>query len=536
MYDPAAIKAAIDLGELAGQKRKGVNIACPFPWHPDKTPSLEVTPAKGLFHCFGCGARGDVIDWFGYLTLGQSYDRHDGEAFKQALAAAAEYAGISPDGTRKRPKRPPKPSAVEKHRAAVASSIESTAPRPGTAEALAETQARYAAAFSSHRAKAARDYWAGRGFDLDLSRAYGVGFAGNWKGADRVTFPLTLPDGEIRQHVGRAVPPHPETYTFTDRENGEVITRPVSKAVKTSARSLGIDGALGGYFNARALVDHWALYLCEGVPDALALIQEGYLGAFALGGTKIGEHRLSWFTGHPDTPRPVFLCLNADRAGDQAAEAIAEYLRAESAGTLEVIKCAPPEGCADYAEALEKQIRIQLPKPVNVRDIPGRSRVPLALFEGDPESAPKEGEAVPMIEQRGSEGGTSSVALLAESSAEGTQRVGEALPFSPENSEDIARRERAAERLITLADRFERQAGTEGQKRACREIRRLMFEYAAVESTEAAAEWKRVYMRPCELQPLGHVGDLVDVATGKVAEYPELLEGSELWTACRSVD
>lgn len=36
-------------------------MACVF--HEDKTPSLKITPHKNLYHCFGCGAAGSVIDW-----------------------------------------------------------------------------------------------------------------------------------------------------------------------------------------------------------------------------------------------------------------------------------------------------------------------------------------------------------------------------------------------------------------------------------------------------------------------------------------
>ena len=42
---------------------------CPFPDHPDDTPSFKVDPATGLFHCFGCKRGGSVVDfhmlWFG---------------------------------------------------------------------------------------------------------------------------------------------------------------------------------------------------------------------------------------------------------------------------------------------------------------------------------------------------------------------------------------------------------------------------------------------------------------------------------------
>jgi DNA primase len=44
-------------------KRQGKDYVCHCPFHEDKTPSLVVTPSKNLFHCFGCGVGGGVIDW-----------------------------------------------------------------------------------------------------------------------------------------------------------------------------------------------------------------------------------------------------------------------------------------------------------------------------------------------------------------------------------------------------------------------------------------------------------------------------------------
>ena len=58
---------------------------CPF--HEDQTPSLSVTPSKGLFHCFGCGASGDAISFV---------QRIEDLDFHAALKRTAEFAGISP--------------------------------------------------------------------------------------------------------------------------------------------------------------------------------------------------------------------------------------------------------------------------------------------------------------------------------------------------------------------------------------------------------------------------------------------------------
>lgn len=56
---------------------------CPF--HSEKTPSFGVKPADRSFHCFGCGARGDVVTWMMRL---------EGLDFPAAVRRCAEEAGI----------------------------------------------------------------------------------------------------------------------------------------------------------------------------------------------------------------------------------------------------------------------------------------------------------------------------------------------------------------------------------------------------------------------------------------------------------
>src|SRR5205823_11852736 len=65
----------------AGTTYKGL---CPF--HSEKTPSFHVNPDKGFFHCFGCGAGGDV---FKFLEL------HEKVGFQDTVKMLAQKCGVS---------------------------------------------------------------------------------------------------------------------------------------------------------------------------------------------------------------------------------------------------------------------------------------------------------------------------------------------------------------------------------------------------------------------------------------------------------
>ena len=77
------------LVEAAGieLKKVGKDFAARCPFHADATASLVVTPAKNLWHCFGCGAAGGPIDWVMKLK-GVSF-RHAVELLKEDSALAA---------------------------------------------------------------------------------------------------------------------------------------------------------------------------------------------------------------------------------------------------------------------------------------------------------------------------------------------------------------------------------------------------------------------------------------------------------------
>ena len=84
------IKANTDIVEIISQyvslKRKGRNYFGLCPFHNEKSPSFSVSETKQIFHCFGCGAGGDVI---GFLKKIENIE------FKEAVEMLAEKANIT---------------------------------------------------------------------------------------------------------------------------------------------------------------------------------------------------------------------------------------------------------------------------------------------------------------------------------------------------------------------------------------------------------------------------------------------------------
>src|SRR3569623_546975 len=122
---------------------------CPF--HNEKTPSFTVNDEKGFYHCFGCGAHGDVIRWM---------TDQRGLAFMDAVKELAAQAGMEL----------PAPDPREARRAEQRATLH---------DVMAAAQAWYRASLDTDEAAKARAYLKSRGFDTHTQERNGFGYAPN---------------------------------------------------------------------------------------------------------------------------------------------------------------------------------------------------------------------------------------------------------------------------------------------------------------------------------------------------------------------
>lgn len=85
------LSAAADLSQIVGERvslqKRGNNMFGLCPFHTEKTPSFSVNPSKGFYHCFGCGANGDALNFIIQTEAGGD--------FMAGVEALAERLGMS---------------------------------------------------------------------------------------------------------------------------------------------------------------------------------------------------------------------------------------------------------------------------------------------------------------------------------------------------------------------------------------------------------------------------------------------------------
>ena len=286
----------------AGREHKGL---CPF--HKEKTPSFTVNDDKGFFHCFGCGAHGDVI---GFAM------RYDNLSFMEAIEQLAGRAGLEV----------PKPTPDERRQAEREKSLYD----------LVESACRFFEdSLAASDGRPARDYLIGRGLDDQAIDRFRLGYAPADGGAlvRHLTAAGFAEEAMIEAGLARRAADGRRLYSFfRDRVVFPVGDRR-GRVVAFGGRLMGGDGPkyinspdtplfhkgrlLYGLSRARtAAAQGHTVVVAEGYMDVIALVRAGFDAAVAPLGTAVTEDQIAelWRT----SPQPV-LCFDGDEAGKRAA-------------------------------------------------------------------------------------------------------------------------------------------------------------------------------------------------------------------------
>jgi len=297
----------------AGREFKG---CCPF--HNEKTASFYVNDDKKFFHCFGCGAHGDVIGF----TM-----RHDGLSFPDAIETLAAQAGL------------PVPKDTQQER-------QQFDKNKRLLDLLERTTVFFEEQLRTPSGRQGYSYLEGRGLSDEAMRRFRLGFAPQdaqaliraLQGAG-FTLPEMLEVGLVKKAEDR-----PDAYSFfrgrvmfpvADRRGrtvafgGRVMGDGEPKYLNSPDHVLFHKGhLLYGLSRARAaLVQGQPLVVVEGYMDVIALAEAGFIGAVAPLGTAMTEEQLAllWKMLPPLEARdpqidycPI-LCFDGDGAGQRAA-------------------------------------------------------------------------------------------------------------------------------------------------------------------------------------------------------------------------
>lgn len=340
--DTARNADIVAVAESLGIDVNSRNKAC-CPFHDERTPSFSLTPDKGLYYCFGCGAGGDVIKLYRELK---------NATYSEAVAALLELPAS--DGVR-RVNRMPQVDATERGRLKRANAI---------------AQRVYADALADPACGGARQYLAKRGVKAQTAAAFGLGFArsGTTRGltktvarSDFVDAGVLYDDGQAR-FASKLVFPirdaSSDTLGFGSRalkvapDQAKYVNSPGTAVFSKGACLFGLDVAKS------AIQKTDEALLVEGYFDVLALHDCG--AANAVGVLGVGVTPLQLETAARFSPsRRVVLALDADAAGDAAVRRLCNDVLptlAAQAG-VDVVVMRWPDGCKDAADFVEGRRR-----------------------------------------------------------------------------------------------------------------------------------------------------------------------------------
>lgn len=157
---------------------------CPLPKHSGKrrSPSFSANLERGIFQCFGCGAKGNVLE---FAALMEGKNPADGKDLRSVALALAERFGIGTD----------------KHEPAPAPAEQRETPPSNEKPVAVNTPLDFELKGLDYQ----HPYLRGRGFSDKTIEHFGIGYAARGLFKQRIAIPLHDADGRLIGYAGRVV-------------------------------------------------------------------------------------------------------------------------------------------------------------------------------------------------------------------------------------------------------------------------------------------------------------------------------------------
>lgn len=317
--DIEEVKSRVNIADVVGEyvSLKNASVGslkglCPF--HDEKSPSFNVRPMQGFYHCFGCGEGGDVYKFVQQM---------DSISFTEAVEKLAARVGFE--------------LSYEEGGASI-----DQGQRSRILEANNSAAAFYSSQLMTDDAIPGRDFLKGRGFDKAAAEIFGVGFAP--KGWSNLTDHLKTLGFTIEELVTAGLATKSDRGAF-DKFRGRLIwpiRDTTGQVIGFGARKLFDDDQGPKYLNTSdTLVYHKSAVLygidlakrdiskqqqvvvVEGYTDVMACHLAGITTAVATCGTAFGDDHIRiinrMLSAEKDTPAQVIFTFDPDAAGQKAA-------------------------------------------------------------------------------------------------------------------------------------------------------------------------------------------------------------------------
>jgi DNA primase len=309
IFDAARIEEVV--GDFVTLKKRGVNYIGLCPFHNEKTPSFTVSPAKGIFKCFGCGKAGNAVKFV---------MEHEHYSYPEALKYLARKYGIDVEETELSDEE--KQQMDEREALFALNTFMSDyfqkqlfQSEEGKAVGLTYFKERgfLEATIKKFQLGYAHDAWEKyskyaleHGYSKDVLVKTGLSIDKGNRLMDRfrgrVMFPIHNLTGKVIGFGGRILSAEKSTAKYVNSPESEIYNK---------SKSL-----YGIFFARNAIVKQDNCYLVEGYTDVISLHQAGIENVVASSGTSLTEEQIKLIKRF--TPN-ITILYDGDAAGIKAS-------------------------------------------------------------------------------------------------------------------------------------------------------------------------------------------------------------------------